>query len=209
MINFGTSAFLKLVSLNPKPRVSEIKKRVSESKGGYDFHKKMRKIVGKFASGQYENHEIIADINAISKLPERNSAAQALNEIAEWRIGKEINLVTDFELKYVSPNGLFSVKFVPDLQLIEAGRNTYVHLWNTKHPTLTSREAIGMIGLFKKEDDDFDIGVLCLRTKRLYISDDLASAVVISNFLVEDLEEIIIDISSGETETKGKASAAA
>jgi hypothetical protein len=209
MINIGTSAFLKLAALSPKLQISEIKKRLGESKGGYDFHKKMRKIVGKFASGKYEYQEIIADINAISKLPERMSAAEALNEISTWKIGKNVNLVSDFELKFASPNMLFSVKFVPDIELIEAGSKTYIHLWNTKKPKLTSREALGLIGMFKKEEDEYDLAVLCLRTKKLYVCSDLDSAKVISGFLVGNLENVITEISTGEPGSEGKDSAAA
>ena len=191
MINFGTSAYLKLLALNPKPRDTELRNRLTPSEGGYDFHKAMRHIASRFASGEIDAMDIHDELDTIKRTPERQSAVHAINQLTTWLNGRSVHLINGQEKKYVSEAGLFSVKFTPDFVVVNDERKTLVHLWNTKHPKLTSREAIGTLGLFSREYTDFEVGVLCLRSRHLFAVTETTKSEELSRLLAKDIEKRI------------------
>lgn len=195
MINFGTSAYLKLLAINPKPRDSELCKRLKPSENGYDYHRAMRRIASQYATGELDIGGVQSQLKTIGRLPERTSAVGAINQLTNWlnhRTGKPVKGV---DKKYVSPRGLFSVKFSPDFAIDIDGKSTLIHLWNTKKPALSSREAIGTLGLFAPEYTDSNAGVLCLRTSHLYVYSEATNAGELPHLLARDVEKRISRIS--------------
>lgn len=188
MLNFGTSAYLKLLALNPKPRDTELRNRLSKVGGGYDFHKQMRRIVTHHASGISDWETTQHQLAAIKKLPERASATNAVKNLSDWLGGRPIRLLDNCDKRTVSPAELFSVKFSPDFETDINGIPMRVHIWNTIRPNIRLREAVGTIGLFAAEGDAFSLGVLSLRTGELFSTANAASANELASLLARDIE---------------------
>lgn len=193
MINFGTSAYLKLLALNPRPRDTEIGKRLGTRTGGYDFHKAMKQIAADFACRRRTWDETQSAIAAITKPAERASALSALNVLAHWLNGIPVTAAAQ-DRRYVSPSSLFSVKFTPDFECVVDGFPIQVHIWNTMRPAIRLREAIGVVGLFVAEDDASRLGVLSLRTGELFTSRDVDSSRQLAHLLAADVERRILRI---------------
>lgn len=191
MIGFGTSAYLKVLGLNPKPRSSEIRRRLSPSNGGYDFHKTMRRIVPRVVSGAINAHEGEIEFQRITKTPEREAAQKALETLREWQNGREIRIDGLVEATTVSRSNLFSVKFSPDFWMMNEGKKTLVHLWNTQKPQITYREVVGALGLFAEKYENQNLAVLCLRSVQLYVVQPNAKTEELSHFLMRDVERRI------------------
>ena len=203
MTTFGTSAYLKLLGLNPKPRDTELRGRIRPTgSGGYDFHKAMRRIASEFASGQADWTTTRSRLKAISKQPERKSATAAAFALARWVGGRPIRLLDSAEQRAGSPNDVFSIRFSPDFEIHLDGTPTRIHIWNTKSPQIRIREAIGALGLFVSEDSPRSIGVLSLRTGELFLPSDYSSARDLARILALDIEKRFIRISA---EHSGKA----
>lgn len=192
MLNFGTSAYLKLLALNPKPRDTELRNRLVSSGGGYDFHKRMRRIATLYATGNADWGATLRELNAINEGPERTSATHALGKLTEWLGGQSAQVVVGGDVKAVSPTGLFSVKFAPDFGLDLNGKRFRVHIWNTKQPAVRLREAIGTIGLFSDETDASELAILSLRTGELFASANVQSAKDLALLLARDIERRIV-----------------
>lgn len=205
VFTFGTSAYLKLLGLNPKPRSTELRKRRSPSGGGYDFHKTMRRIAATFVSGELSIEQVHAELARIVNQPERQSAIHAVNQLTSWLDGTPARRVMN-ENRVPSPNGLFSVRFSPDIEVFRDGRPTLIHLWNTKQPKLTTREAIGTLGLFSREYRDEDIAVLCLRQCQLFVLTERTKAEELARLLALDVERRLtsdeLDIVDERTTTR-------
>jgi hypothetical protein len=201
VLNFGTSAYLKILALNPKPRDTALRNRRSASSGGgYDFHKAMRRIAAGHVTGELSIEETLAEFGRIEQSAERQSAIQAVNQLVGWLRGAPVTRVSD-ERRVLSPSGVFSVRFVPDIAVTLDGKRTLIHLWNTKQPKLTSREAIGTLGLFVREYEGAEIGVLCLRTRHLYATSEHTKSEELARMLALDVERRLI---SGETEDRDR-----
>jgi hypothetical protein len=84
MLNFGTSAYLKLLALNPKPRDTEIRKRLRGGGGGYDFHKAMRRVAVGGSCGRLSQAQVLAELDRIQRLPERKAATVAVENLSLW-----------------------------------------------------------------------------------------------------------------------------
>lgn len=84
MTTFGTSAYLKLLGLSPQPRETAIRQRMSPSARPYDFHRAMRRVASKFASGQTDWPTTKAALKAIKQKPERQSATAAAFALKRW-----------------------------------------------------------------------------------------------------------------------------
>jgi hypothetical protein len=191
VFTFGTSAYLKLLALNPKPRSTEVRKRRSPSGGGYDFHKAMRRIAAGYVSGELSIEQVHAEFARITSLPERQSAIQAVNQLTGWLSGTPARRISA-ERRVASPNGVFSVKFSPDIEVSRGGRRIFIHLWNTKQPKLAAREAIGTLGLFCHEYEDADIAVLCLRQRHLFVLTEQTKSEELARLLALDLERRLL-----------------
>lgn len=194
MINFGLSAYIRILSLTPRAQESALKQRIAPSGGGYDFHKAMRKIAVPFVTGKIDIHEVRELLSAITKSPERRSAATATNNLIKWSEGEKIEVASEDAARWISPSGVFSVKFTPDFELVGAKKNTLVHLWNTKSVDLTARTALASLAAFAQYYDNHDLAVLCLRTKKLHRLEDLESAQKIANFYALHLDQKINEL---------------
>lgn len=87
MPTFGTSAYLKLISLNPKPQRSELKKRFSPSDSPYDFHRSLRRHANRLLAKGEKIEDVLASVSRIKKLPERTSVQSGLATLLNWRTG--------------------------------------------------------------------------------------------------------------------------
>lgn len=204
MTTFGTSAYIKLLALNPQPRDTEIRKRIwSVKKGGYDFHRAMRQIVTEFAAQKVDWATTKARLKRIKKPPERQSATAAAFALIRWVDGRPIRLV-DAEETVPSPTGVFSIKFSPDFEIDIDGVATRVHIWNTKWPRVRIREAVGALGHFVSEKLPNSVAVLSLRTNELFVPTDYASASDLARILALDIERRYTRILSerGEADPK-------
>lgn len=190
MTTFGTSAYLKLLGLNPKPRDTELRDRISSTGGGgYDFHKAMRRIASEFASDKADWATTKARLKTIKRRPERQSATAAAFAFKRWVNGRSIRLLTNSDQKISSPNDVFSIKFSPDFEIELDGVPTRIHIWNTKRPHIRIREAIGTLGHFVIEDKPSSIGVLSLRTGELFLPTNFSSSRELARILAIDIEK--------------------
>mgnify|MGYP001043916887 CR=1 FL=1 len=196
MTTFGTSAYLKLLALNPAPRDSEVRRRLSPRKGGYDFHKQMRRIATEYASGAFDWKMAELKFKQIKRLPERTSAISAAIALRDWVNGRPINLISESAIDTSSPNGIYAVRFWPDFQIDLNGTTTNVHIWNTFRPSITLREAIGTLGLFIDDENPASLAILCLRTKEIYQTTDVSAARELARILALDVERRFIRIST-------------
>lgn len=189
MTIFGTSAYLKLLALNPQPRDTELRKRIWPTGGnGYDFHRAMRRISTEFASGAIDWTSTKARLKAIKKPEERKSAISASFALVRWVKSRPIRLIDGAERTVSSPNDTFAVRFTPDFEIDLDGVATQVHIWNTKKPTIRIREAIGTLGLFVSKDKPRSIAILSLRTGELFLPVNYGSARELGQLLALDIE---------------------
>ncbi|MCO5056595.1 MAG: hypothetical protein M9905_01675 [Rhizobiaceae bacterium] len=196
MINFGTSAYLKLLALNPQPRDTEIRNRIwTNGSGGYDFHKAMRRIATEFAAGTEDWPTTRASLKSIKNPAERRSAIAATFALKKWIGDRSIRLLQQGEQKELSPNKLFSVKFSPHFEFDLEGVQTRVHIWNTKMPPLRLREAIGTLGLFCEPGAPKSIAVLSLRTNELFRPTDYETTRNLARLLAIDIEKRVTRVS--------------
>ncbi len=173
MPTFGFSAYLKLISLNEKPRGTAIRGRVAGGGGGYDFHRSMKREAGRMLSEDGSLEEVLLSLQAIKRAPERLSATQALKRLAEWRQGNPGELLSFKPATYGHSSGLFKVTFTPDFG-VRLGRNTTaVHIWNTAQPALNARTVYTALSLFPKIYEDRpipeDFALLSLREPQLFL----------------------------------------
>ena len=188
MLNFGMSAYLKLLALNPRPRETEIRKRLVPKKNGYDYYRAMRRIAPPYAAGVATWDETQSALNKIVKLGERVDATNASTSLARWAAGRPIRLNPKWERSANSPSNIFSVKFQSDLEIDIDGTPTNIHIWNTQKPPLKLREAVGAVGLFYRSDDAPQCGILSLRTEELFIIRRVESAQELALLLARDIE---------------------
>lgn len=205
MTTFGTSAYLKLLALNPRPRDTELRKRIwSPGYAGYDFHKAMRRIATEFSAEIADWPTTRAKLKAIKNPAERKSATPATFALMRWIDRRPIRLINT-ERKISSPNSVFSIKFSADFEIDIDGFPTQVHLWNTKTPAIRFREAIGVLGHFATEDTPRSVAILTLRTGELFLPSTYESARQLARTLALDVEERFIRISSEADRATRKA----
>jgi hypothetical protein len=212
MINFGTSAYLKLLALNPKPRDTEIRKRLVGGGSPYDFHKAMRRIAVGSVCGRLSQAQVHVELSGIKRFPERNVATVAVENLSQWLNGIEVKELKNAVHTAKSPLGYFNVRFSPDFEIYHRGKLVRIHIWNTAKPPLRLREAIGAMGLFSQEDNPHSLGVLSLRTGELFVLENTESARQLSVLLANDIERRIdrirdeLDLPSGEDRPERRAS---
>jgi hypothetical protein len=198
MTTFGTSAYIKLLAVNSRTRDTIISSRLLKTPGkGYDFHKAMRAIAPEFAGQFVDWAGTRAKLKAIAKPAERRSAIDATFALARWVGGRPIKLLSkDSVLLASSPNARFAVKFCPDFEIDLDGQTTRIHIWNTKHPSLKIREAIGALGLFVCEREPRSIAILSLRSGELFVPTEYESARSLARYLALDIERSYSRLSS-------------
>ena len=172
MPTFGFSAYLKLLSLNEKPRGTAIRGRVAGGSGGYDFHRSMKREAARLLGEDASLEEILLSLQVIKRAPERASASQALKRLATWRSANPGQLMTFKPATYSHGSGLFKVTFTPDFGIRLGRTETAVHIWNTAQPTITSRTVYSALALFPELYEDGrvpeDFALLSLREPKLY-----------------------------------------
>jgi hypothetical protein len=125
---FGFSAFIKLVCLNQRPRITEMRKRLGPSKGGYDFHKITRGLSRRLLVDGVSVEELIGEAGSIKNPAERKSAIAALNQLFGLR-GEFGGTPFDLpEVAYESPAGIFKVKLQPDFGAVISGSRVGIHV---------------------------------------------------------------------------------
>jgi hypothetical protein len=198
VITFGFSAFLKVLSLNDKPQRSAIKKRLGpSSSNGYDFHKSMRQHAHRFLVDGEAMPDVITSAGTIVQLPERLSATLALQRLELWRIATPGAILQFSPVVFESPRHLFRVKFEPDFGLRIGGKNTAIHLWNTKQPNLSPGATYAALWLAAQafrdqEHAPDDVGVLSIREPpTLYLLSQVRDASAVAASIVERMEETI------------------
>ncbi|PZU75237.1 MAG: hypothetical protein DI531_06040 [Brevundimonas sp.] len=172
MPTFGFSAYLKLLSLNEKPRGTAIRGRVAGGKGGYDFHRSMKRGASRFLGEEASLDEILQSLTSIKRAPERSSASQALKRLATWRAANPGELMTFKPATYAHASGLFKVTFTPDFGIRLGRTSTAVHIWNTAQPAINARTVYSALSLFPELYDEGnapdDFALLSLREPKLY-----------------------------------------
>lgn len=195
MINFGISAYLKLVSLNPQPQRTELRKRLSPSDKAYDFHRSLRLHANRLLTHGDSIENVLDSVGRITKPAERDSAQQGLRTLLNWRASNPVGI---FEVKphvYVSPNDVFKISFTADFGTVIGGRKCAVHLWNTKRPPLAERLVTSTLSMLKPAYPEVDnIVVLSLLDSTLISSLDDANAAAMGQRLAARIEEAILSV---------------
>lgn len=172
MPNIGFSAYLKLISLNERPRDTAIRGRVSPKGGGYDFHRSMKRAAYRLLAEGAPLAEVLETVAAIQRPAERSSAIQALTRLAEWRTANPGELLSYKPATYAHASGLFKVAFTSDFGVRLGRAGTAVHIWNTQTPKLSPRTVYAALsllpGLYEDADAPDEFAVLSLRDLQFY-----------------------------------------
>ncbi|MDU7523827.1 MAG: hypothetical protein E7K72_21025, partial [Roseomonas mucosa] len=124
LVTFGFSAFLKLLSLNERPRRTALRQRLSPSAGGYDFHRSFRLHARRLLVDGVAVDDVLTSAGTITKLPERRSAVAALQRLDLWRRSAPGPVFQGEPVIYESPRRLFRVRFEPDFSIrLKSGSN--------------------------------------------------------------------------------------
>jgi hypothetical protein len=170
MTTFGFSAFLKLIHLNDRPQRREVRQRIIPSESSYDFHRTFRAFARRLVVEQENIEALLAETERIVRLPERNSARNALQRLDAWRLSHPAVPIQFEKLTYESPTGVYKVNFTPDFGLELGGSRVAIHAWNTATPDLQSRLVSAALALFQDlpPDGPDELAVLSVRSGQLY-----------------------------------------
>ncbi|RWN46448.1 MAG: hypothetical protein EOS03_14170 [Mesorhizobium sp.] len=195
MSTFGTSAYLKLISLNSKPQRTELRKRLSPSNASYDFHRSLRLHSNRLLAKGESIENVLESVGRIAKLPERTSVQAGLATLLNWRASHPSKL---FEVKshiYASPTDVFKLNFSADFGTVIDGKRCAVHLWNTKKPPLSERLTVGVLSLMKQNYPELDnLVVLSLLDSQLFWSAEDVRYATIGHNLALRIEEVILSV---------------
>ncbi len=193
MPTIGFSAYLKLISLNQRPRDTAIRGRVSPKGGGYDFHRSMKRAAHRLLAEDAPLEEVLASLEAIKRPSERLSAIQALTRLAKWRGESPGELLAYAPATYAHNSGLFKVAFTPDFGVRLGRVGTAVHIWNTSKPPLTPRMVYAALSLFPELYDDNsapdDFALLSLREPQFYRLSDAGRYAGLGESVAEKVAE--------------------
>ncbi len=198
MPTFGVSAFLKLVSLNAKPRKTELRRRLrGSSSGGYDFHRSLKLASHRYLVDGVSLEDLLEAAKDVAQLPERKSLIAGLERLALWRKGAPGQLRNVPPRVWESPKGFFKIAVQPEFGLINEGRLTAFHLWNTKTTDLDEDAAYAVLALLPElyrdmDDAPTDFGILSLHEPRALLLSQRPAAS--SSWLVQGVEACIIEI---------------
>ncbi len=199
MLNFGTSAFLKLLYQNSKPQRTTIRGRMRFSGGGgYDFHRSLRLRVNRRLVDGESHASILATIGEIARQPERDSVRNGLENLETWREAHPGAISGFSPVTYESPAGLFSVSFTPDFGVQVGPRSVAAHVWNTKEPALVEHLTYGALSLFhplyEGDGRPDDLAVLSLRDGALHRLGDVAKYADLSLEMVARIDDVIREV---------------
>lgn len=170
MTTFGTSAYLRLLLLNPRPMETAIKSRIIKSnKEGRDFHASLRSSVKRYIINPLEKEQIQKEFEDIKSEPERASAKQGFKKATSFLERPGTDIYSPESKIFEHPSGRFAVKFQPNFGVQINGKRLAVHLWNTKSPALTERGTKALLALFINQFDENEFPIiLCLKTMRMF-----------------------------------------
>jgi hypothetical protein len=198
MVNFGFSAFVRLLSLNDRPQATVMRQRLGPaSDGGYDFHKQMRRFARRYLVGGEPLQDLLAAAEAIKNPAEACSAVAALGKLETWHEETGGRIVEFGPATYVSPGKLFTVKFDPTVALHISGRTAPIEIWNTMQPPLSQGPTYAALSIaaeaYASQGIELEnIGLLSLQNPvRLYLLTDVPRQTVIAATLVSRFEEMI------------------
>ena len=200
MPTFGFSAFLKMLSLNPRPQRTEMRNRLLPSSGaGYDFHRQFRALAHRYLSGGEELEGLLAETESYGNAAEGRQAREALEFLEEWRRGMPGQLYAFDARTWTSPDEVFKVKYTPDFGIEIDGVRVAVHIWKTQRPPLDPRMTYAALSLFPElyvEDPNGpeDFAVLSVLDGRLYRLSDVPDQSVLAGRVAAFIEEMITDI---------------
>lgn len=194
MPTYGFSAFLKLLSLNARPQRTEVRRRLSPSDGGYDFHRSLRLRVQRMLIGGESLEAVIADASELANPAERQSVENGLRQFAEWLEEHAGEVVFCPPALYTSPASEFSVSFLPDFGYVMDGQVVGIHVWNTRSVDLNPRmtyAALAMIeAAYYQEDAPDDVAVLSLPDRRLYRLSDVVDQSRFARIVASNLDAL-------------------
>lgn len=200
MPTFGFSAFLKMLSLNPRPQRTEMRNRLLPSSGGgYDFHRQFRLLAHRYLSDGEALAALYAEAAGYGNVAEGRQAREALEFLEEWR-ETFTGSVFSFEPKtWESPEDVFKVRYTPDFGIEIDGIRVAVHIWKTQRPPLDARMTYAALSLFSDLYDQHpngpqDLAVLSVLDGRLYRLSDVADQSVLAERVVIFIENLIEDI---------------
>jgi hypothetical protein len=200
LTTFGFSAFLKLLSMNDRPRRTELRRRFSPAKpsSGYDYHTSFRVRARHYLLDGEAMPDVLASTSTIKKPSERLSAITALQRLETWRAGMSGTIVTFEPVIFESPGKLFKVKFEPDFGVLIHGQITAFHLWNTQKPNLAAGSAYAALALVAEAYQDHDrapgdVAVLSTRhdpPQELRLG-DVPAPLALASSIIEQIEDDI------------------
>lgn len=199
MLNFGTSAFLKLLYQNAKPQRRAVRERIrSTGGGGYDFHRSLRLRVQQRLVDGVPLASIMTTIDSIGRQAERESVQAGMERLEAWRLSHPGAISGFSPVTYESPAGLFSVTFKPDFGVQVGARSVAAHVWNSKEPALVEHLTYGALALFdplyEAGNRPDDLAVLSLRDGTLYRLNDAAKYASLRADLAALIDNIIRDV---------------
>jgi hypothetical protein len=201
MTTFGTSSYLKIVSLRPRPQRTEIVNRLLPSEDAYDFHRSLRRLVKRIVINGEPFESALAAAYEITQPPERTSAIEGLNALNTW-LQHNHGQIMDGEARVISsPNNIFKVKFSPDFIIQIGGYKTAFHIWNTKKPELDPRMMFGSLSLFVGSYREIpeavnDLAILSLRNSELYRLSQVPDHRATGMATIQRLERIFQEVQS-------------
>ena len=197
MTTIGFSAFLKLISLNPKPQHTLIRKRIlPDGSSARDFHRSLRLRAHRLLVDGLTLDEVLATLGRIKRDSERQSARSGLEKLTEWRRLNPGALLTFPSMLFESPQKKFKVRYLPDFGIMMDGRSVAVHIWNTGKPQLDVRMTYAALSLFTEVNDNSpdDIAVLSLRNSVLYRRNEVPDHSEIALNVIDRLDDIFDEI---------------
>lgn len=198
MPTFGFSAFLKILSMNPRPQRREVRVRLSPSDGGYDFHRSLRLKSHRLMIDREDLALLLEEAEDLGNPAERRSLAAGLQQLDAWRTTVAGEVISLPSALYRSPDGRFSVKFIPDFGYRMSGSEIAIHIWNTGTVQLSPREtyaALAMVyGAYEPEARPDDVAVLSLPDNQLYRLSDVPDQSRLAASVARNLDALFVAV---------------
>lgn len=201
MTTFGFSAFLKMLSMNPKPQRREVLTRLTPSKDGYDFHRSLRLKIRRLMVDNEDFELLFNEASLLGNPAERRSVEEGLRRLEEWRQATSGEVLPAPSALYVSPHENFKVSFAPDFGYRVGGEVVAIHVWNTATVQLSERMVYAALELASSSyEDEFapdDVAVLSLPDRRLYRLSSVADQTALAAIIVADLDRLFENVRDG------------
>ncbi|MDQ0464700.1 hypothetical protein QO010_002484 [Caulobacter ginsengisoli] len=198
MPTFGFSAFLKLLSLNPRPQRREVRVRLSPSTGGYDFHRSLRLKSARLMIDGEELQALIDEASDLGNPAERRSLEAGLRQLDAWRVANPGQVLAVQSALYVSPSEEFKISFLPDFGYRLGGQTLAVHVWNTATVPLSARMTYAALALVSAAYTDGsapdDVAVLSLPDNRLLRLSDVPDQRELAANVANNLDRLFVSV---------------